>query len=118
MKSILVPFITTEDDDKDLVVSFAMGEHAERSLTLLRTPVFESILEEDERGVSVGTGSSGTEDRQLLVSIIFSNDTVLVKTTGASYLLSVRTVEEEEIAEAMVVLRKMNFDDRFTITDA
>jgi len=118
MKPILVPFITIEDDDKDLIVSFALGEHAERSLTLLRTPVFESILEEDERGVSVGTGSAKPIDRQMLVSISFSDETVVVNTTGSSYLLSVSKVEVEEIAEAKVVLRKMNFDSRFTITDA
>ncbi len=118
MTPILVPFITVEDDDKDLIVSFAMGEHAEHSLTLLRTPVFESILEEGERGVSVGTGSAETNDRQLLVSIRFGSETVLVETTGLSYLLSVRTVEAEEISEAKAVLRKMNFDNKFTITDA
>ena len=118
MKAIFVPFITIEDDDKDLIVSFAMGEHAEHSLTLLRTPVFESVLEDDERGVSVSTGSAKTNDRQLLVSISFSSETVLVETTGSSYLLSVRTVEAEEITEAKVVLRKMHFDNRFAITDA
>jgi hypothetical protein len=118
MKSIHVPFLTVEYDDKNLLVSFAMGEHADTSLTLLRTPVYEVLLEEDERGVSVGTGQSDSEDRQLLMSIAFSKDTVLVKTTGKDYLLSVRSVDEEELAEARLVLNKMNFDQRFTITDA
>jgi len=118
MKSIHVPFIMVEQDDKDLLVSFAMGEHADTSLTLLRTPVYEVFLDEDERGVSVETGQSDSEDGQLLMSIAFSKDTVLVKTTGRDYLLSVRSVDEREITEAKLVINKMNFDQRFTITDA
>jgi len=118
MKSIHVPFITIEHEDKDLLVSFAMGENAERSLTLLRTPIYEVLLDEDERGVSVGTGESDSEDRQLLVSVSFSKDTVLLKTTGKDYLLSVRLVAEDELTEAKLVLYKMNFDGKFAITDA
>ena len=118
MTPIVVPFLTIEDDDKDLLVSFAMGEHAESSLTLLRTPVFESILDENERGVSVGTGSADGRERQLLISIRFAPETVFVETTGSNYLLSIRKVDAEEIAEAKLVLRKMNFDNRFIIADA
>ena len=114
MTPIIVPFLTIEDDDKDLIVSFAMGDQAENSLTLLRTPVFESILDEDERGVSVGTGSADGSERQLLISIHFTHETVSVETTGSSYLLSTRMVNSKEIAEAKAVLRKMNFDNRFT----
>ena len=50
-----VSFITTEDSD-DLIVSFALEDDEPGevvSLILLRTPKYESLLPEDERGVSV-----------------------------------------------------------------
>lgn len=53
-----VPFLSVEDDD-DLIVSFALGEHASTSLTLLRTPKYEFILTEEERGVAVDSGRDG-----------------------------------------------------------
>ena len=49
-------FITVKDEDKDLIVSFAimLGEHGEvASLTLLRTPEYEVFLPPDERRVNV-----------------------------------------------------------------
>jgi hypothetical protein len=36
-----------------------LGEHASTSLTLLRTPKYEFILTEEERGVAVDSGSDG-----------------------------------------------------------
>src|SRR3970040_1213533 len=50
-----VSFITTEDSD-DLIVSFALADDEPGeivTLMLLRTPKYESLLPEDERGVSV-----------------------------------------------------------------
>jgi hypothetical protein len=50
-----VSFITTEDSD-DLIVSFALEDDEPGevvSLILLRTPKYESLLPENERGVSV-----------------------------------------------------------------
>jgi hypothetical protein len=47
-----VEFITTEDE-ADLIVSFAIAPAAERSLTLLRSPQYEHLLPEEERGITV-----------------------------------------------------------------
>jgi len=50
-----VSFITKEDDD-DLIVSFAIPApdlFDVKSLTLLRTPKYEFILDDAERGVNV-----------------------------------------------------------------
>ena len=60
-----VSFMTVEDDD-DLVVSFGLGEGAATSLTLLRTPKYESLLPPDERGVTVGTGVNSSLRRETL----------------------------------------------------
>ncbi|RZB30560.1 MAG: hypothetical protein SRB1_02840 [Desulfobacteraceae bacterium Eth-SRB1] len=47
-----VKFINLEEDDKDLIVSFALDdpEMGVKSLILLRTLFFEEVLDEKERG--------------------------------------------------------------------
>ena len=111
-----VPFLTVEDSD-DLIVSFALGEHAATSLTLLRTPKYEYLLPEEERGVSVGSGSSGKLDKELLVSVQWGSDIVQIKSTAQSYMLNITAVDPAEINDAKRVLRKMNFDLCFEVKD-
>lgn len=116
-RPVRVPFLTVEDGD-DLVLSFGLGEHAQTSLTLLRTPKFEGILDDDERGVSVGMGDAVSEERELLISIKWVNEQVEIESTARSYLLDVSAVDLGEIKEAQAVLRKMNFDGRFKMKNA
>jgi len=52
----LVSFISIEDEPPDLILSFAIWQpelEDIRSLILLRTPEYEFILDEAERGVKV-----------------------------------------------------------------
>jgi hypothetical protein len=109
-----VPFLTVEDSD-DLVVSFGLGEHASTSLTLIRTPKYEHLLLEEERGVSVGSGPAGGLEKELLVSVQWGSDLVLIKSTAQSYALNIRAVDPAEIEDAKKVLRKMNHDHRFEV---
>ena len=111
-----VPFLTVEDSD-DLIVSFGLGHHASESLTLLRTPKYEPLLPDEERGVSVGSGAASATEREMLLSVKWSADTVYVKSSEKQYTLDIRAVDPEEIKEAKDILRKMNFDNRFTIND-
>ena len=50
-----VQFISLEEDDKDLIVSFALddAEMGVISLILLRTLFYEGLMDEEERGVKV-----------------------------------------------------------------
>ncbi|MCP4321706.1 MAG: hypothetical protein GY787_07620 [Alteromonadales bacterium] len=51
-----VSFINIEDDDIDLILSFAVYDSDPcdiETLILMRTPSYECFLEEHERGVSV-----------------------------------------------------------------
>ncbi len=65
-----VRFISCEDDETDQIVSFALayGEMEIRSLTLLRTPKFEAMLDEAERGVSVSLEDEAGKDVDVLVN--------------------------------------------------
>jgi len=111
-----VPFLSVEDSD-DLIVSFGLGEYAATSLTLLRTPKYEPFLLEEERGVSVGTGDSDKEHRELLVSVKWSECLVQIESTIHRYTLDIQAVDKAEIQDAKRVLRKMNFDNSFEVED-
>jgi hypothetical protein len=111
-----VPVLYVEDSD-DLIVSFALGEQAATSLTLLRTPKYEPFLFKEERGVSVGIGDSDTEDRELLVFVKWSGCLVQIESTIRRYTLDIQAVDPAEIKEAKRVLQKMNFDNCFEVED-
>ena len=66
----IVDFITVESGD-DLIVSFAIrgAEPNEiRSLTLLRTPKYEILLDDSERGVNV-SDDDGEEGDDFLEAV-------------------------------------------------
>lgn len=112
-RPIHVPFLSVEDEHGDFIVGFALGEGAHNSLTLLRTPKFEFLLDDDERGVSVGSGGEASYERELLVSVMWSDRLVEIESTRRRYQLDVTAVDPAEVKEAKAVLRKMNFDRRF-----
>jgi hypothetical protein len=114
MKTYHVPFITVEDGD-DLIVSFPLDEYATESLTLLRTPKYDSLLPEEERGVSVELGDADEFAEQLLVVAEWGVNTVKIATSVRSYSLNVVAVSAAEIREAKRVLQKMNFDRCFEL---
>jgi hypothetical protein len=112
-----VSFIHTERGD-DLIVSFAIlsPEPMEvKSLTLLRTPKYEFILDADERGVTVSLDDFPDEDRDLLRALAIWDGKIEIVTEQHRYLLNVRKVDEEDMQEAQQVLKRMNFDQRFEL---
>jgi hypothetical protein len=46
-------FIAVEQTKNDLILSFALAPSAERSLVLLRSPPYEVLLPEEDRGISI-----------------------------------------------------------------
>lgn len=111
-----VAFITNESGD-DLIVSFALAQ-AElgeiRSLILLRTPKYEFLLDESERGVSF-SDEAHWEEEDWLRSIDLSREIVRIETQHHEYTLNVSGVEARELKQAERILRKMNFDDAFML---
>jgi hypothetical protein len=109
-----VAFVTTEIG-KDLIVSFALvrDDYPEdiESLTLIRTPMYEALLDESERGVTV---SLELDDRDLLQAVHLDKDaaTIKLRTESLEYELDVRKVDPVELERMCSVLRKMNFDHR------
>ncbi len=107
-----VNFITTERGD-DLIVSFAIsaGDFPGDilSLTLLRTPKYELILDPDERGVSV-SWEEHEDETELLLAVERSGDVVKLKTTKRQFILDVSDVEDDDLSRMRKVFHKMNFD--------
>lgn len=111
-----VEFLSIEDDS-GLIVSFALAPAAYDSLTLIRSPQLDWALPEDERGTSVSTLDPTEQRRNLLLSVTWKGDTVIVKTELHEHKLDVSRVDADEVAEAKVVLRKMVADGLGTFED-
>jgi hypothetical protein len=114
----VVEFITIESGD-DLIVSFAIAGTEPGhviSLTLIRTPKFEFVLPEDEKGVSVSHESFPVEEgMERLQRIRVAPPVVSIATTRTRYELDVSKVDRRELRSAQRVLERMNFDHRFVL---
>jgi hypothetical protein len=113
-----VNFITTEIGD-DLIVSFAVaGDDPVDviSLTLLRTPKFEFILDSDERGVNISRDDIPEWEQDMLASVHWAGTNVRIGTRfGRHYTLDVRRVSDDEVQQAKQILRRMNVDHAFKL---
>jgi hypothetical protein len=113
-----VLFITAEAGD-DLVLSFAVQRHDDpseiESLILLRTPKYEFIFEEHERGVRVSFERLANHEDDFLRKIVYleSDAIVRIQTTSEKYELDIRKVDADEVVEMRNLLKKMNFDQKF-----
>ena len=113
-----VEFISIEEDDKDLIISFAIGVWPDvKSFFLHRTLFFQDIFDEEEIGVKVSYDGDPFEQENfnLLKLIEISDDKIIVKATFREYELDVSKVEADEKREMMRLLNKQNFDGRFEI---
>ncbi len=112
-----VSFITVERGD-DLIVAFAIqlghpGDIA--SLILLRTPMYEGFLPEEERGVSVSYELFPERDDERLLEAHVSDDRAEIVSTERTYTLDLSRVERSELRATRAVLKRMNFDERFEL---
>jgi len=111
-------FITTEEGE-DLIVSFAipLEEPGDvKSMILLRTPKYEFALDESERGVMVSHDDFPDDEDALLEEVAIAGDVVTITTSSRTYTVGIGGINEKEIEKAKKVLKKMNFDERFTLT--
>jgi hypothetical protein len=115
-----VAFISTENGD-DLIVSFAVIDPADpteiESLTLLRTPKYEHLLADWERGVSVSFERYVEDDDELLEELHLDRKSAVVRLTTSlrNYELDLRKVDEKEVKAMRKVLSRMNHDHRIKL---
>ena len=115
----IVSFLSIEDEDKDLILSFAVpdpdcdGEI--QSMILMRTPVFEVLVDEDLHGVQVSHQNYPEADDEFLEEVRIEGTEVRITSSKRQYLLNLRRIEDEDIEAAIRILNQMNFDDRFRL---
>ena len=115
-----VAFISTENGD-DLIVSFAVIDPADptgiESLILLRTPKYEHLLGDWERGVSVSFERYVEDDEELLEELHLDRKSAVVRLTTSlrTYELDLRKVDEREVKVMRKVLTRMNYDRRIRL---
>ena len=114
-----VQFINLEEDDKDLIVSFAINDPdmGVKSLILNRTLFFEHMSDEGERGVKVSLEGDyfEKEDYNMLNSIKINDGEVCIESTFREYYLDISRIENTELKDMLRLLKKQNHDNRFTI---
>ena len=109
-------------DGKDLILSFAVldpGDPTEiESLILLRTPVYESLLDAAERGVTVSFERYQSDDDDFLEEAYWNAETATIrlKTQMRTYELDLRKVDRRSLSAMRKVLKKMNFDRRIRLS--
>ena len=85
------------EEGDDLIVSFAIecSEPGDvKSLILLRTPDFEFILDEDERGVSVSHDDEPEVENNLLRRIRVAPQIVVIESTRKRYELDISRINQ------------------------
>ena len=104
-----------------MIVSFAVIDPADpteiESLTLLRTPKYEHLLADWERGVSVSFERYVEDDEDLLEELHLDRKSAVVRLTTSlrNYELDLRKVDEKEVKAMRKVLSRMNHDGRFRL---
>jgi hypothetical protein len=118
MNMMQVEFISIEDEEKDLILSFAFKDEilGIKSLILLRTSEFEFMLPNSERGVSVSLDNNEIEN-DLLTKVKFKLNNVEIFTQSTTYELNLNKVNQDDIDQIFKVLNKMNFDKSFEISN-
>ena len=114
-----VCFMEIDEDNKDLMVSFALddGDGYVRSLILHRTLFYESILPEEERGTKVSLEGDELDEEHLNTLECFELDAhvMRIKTRFRAYEIDGRNLEPEEFRQLKKSLARQNHDGRFEI---
>jgi hypothetical protein len=106
-----VSFISIKQE-QDLILSFAIVEDSSEdilSLTLLRTPKYETDLLPGGRGISV-SWEVDEDIHEMVQAVERSKKKVKLNTTKREYLLDISRIPNKDIQGMGKVLQEMNFD--------
>ena len=114
-------FISIEDEGTDLILSFALEDDASGvcSLILMRSPQFEFLMPEDERGVRASLERQTTDDEdEMLIRAVLSSNNIELVTGCRIYRIDLSKVDKEDLSFVYPFLQKMNFDKKFEVSQA
>ncbi len=119
MENYVAKFVTVEEGENDLILSFALayGESEIISLILQRAPAFEFALPVDERGVTVSLEGDFSYDScdNFLKKVRVSSGVVKIVSVFETYYIDISRIEKSEIKDLKLLLKKMNFDKSFKL---
>lgn len=115
-----VLFISVETGD-DLIVSFVTpgdsyyeGDFMDiKNFIMLRTPKYEHLLPDSDRGVKITQDNFYNEEDEFLQKIVFSKETIQVTSSRTTYKFDINGIEKDDLTKAMNICKDMNFDSRF-----
>jgi len=81
----------------------------------MRTPEYEILLDESERGVKVSDEAWLNDEDDVLRKIEFGDDSMKIISSHHQFELDLRKVDKEEIEQSKEILKRMNFDNRFEL---
>ncbi len=117
-----VQFVSLEETEHDLIVSFAVddGDIGIKSLVLLRSLFHEEVFGEEERGVKVSMERDHfeQEDYNMLTSINIGDNEIVIESTFRDYQLDISRITKSVIQDMIKLLKKQNYDNRFSIHTA
>ena len=115
----LAEFVNLEEDDKDIIVSFAIqdSEIDVRSLILHRTLLLEEMLNEEEKGVIVSLEGENLENENTntLSKFSINNDEINIITKYSKYKLDITKIDDKDKEDMVSLVNKQNYDSRFVI---
>ena len=112
-----VIFLTIEFGT-DLILSFSFNEGTKYGIegySIHRTPKFEFIFEPEERGPCVDITTN--DRRMILRSVSFDRNSITLKADNGNEQFDISRIDDSEFTDMIKVLKKMNFDKAFTVTD-
>jgi hypothetical protein len=116
-----VDFMNFEENEKDIIISFAIPDEAlgVKSLILNRTLFFEEFLDEEEKGVNVSLEGEECENATLntLVKIEIQDTKVIIYSRYSQYVLDLSRIEASDKSHMIRLLMKQNHDERFIIVN-
>lgn len=110
-------FVSIEDDEPDLILSFALrdDDRGVKSLTLLRTPLYEGILPPEERGVHVSMEGGREDHGNMLEEIHIDNNRVRIHASYERYDVDISAIEKSEHDKMIQIVKQLNFDSCFRV---
>jgi hypothetical protein len=112
-----VNFLTI-DFGKDLVLSFSFDDgtkYGVEGFCIQRTPKLEFAISKEERGPSIDW--TGDDRIILLRSYVFDRNSITLNTDNGIEQFDISKINDSEFTNMVRVLKKMNFDKAFELTD-
>src|SRR5690348_13875873 len=99
--------LITSEEDRELSVSFGLEPSATQSLPLLRSPQYEHLLADEDRGATIAHSGDPHPVLSYIKSVTWRGDTIEIASTLRNYTVDMSKVEAADIAEAKRVLALM-----------